>query len=82
MAGTHVTSPNQQASLHSSERKDIKKDMCISLSVSYFGSTATTANQQYSQLYPFYKIFCHDFSEYSVIRQIWAWLGYEKGVDP
>ena len=29
--------------------------MYISLCVSYFGSTATTANQQYSQLYPFYK---------------------------
>ena len=33
MAGTHVISPNQLASLHSSERKDIKKDMCTSLSV-------------------------------------------------
>ena len=28
--------------------------MYISLSVSYFGSTTTTANQQYSELYPFY----------------------------
>ena len=33
MAGTHVTSPNQQASLNSSERKDVKKNMCTSLSL-------------------------------------------------
>ena len=33
VAGTHVTSPNQLASLNSSERKDIKKNMRTSLSV-------------------------------------------------
>ena len=28
------------------------------------------------------RIFGPDFTEYSFIRQIWAWLGHEKGVDP
>ena len=58
MAGTHVTSPNQLASLHISERKDIKKNMCTSLSVCL--TLALPQRQLTSiiqELYPFY-IWC------------------------
>ena len=57
MAGTHVTSPNQLASLHSSERKDKKKNMCTSLSVC---PTLALPQRQLTsiiqELYPFYNV--------------------------
>ena len=66
VAGTHVTSPNQLASLHSSERKDVKKNMCTSLSVCL--TLALPQRQLTSiiqELYPFYKAPNVHFFEWS-----------------
>ena len=76
MAGTHVTSPNQQASLKVKWKKRCKEEhVYISLCVSYFGSTTTTANQQYSQeLYSFYRLHSSEFRMHCINDKVDAFV--------